>query len=214
MADHYEVLGVSARADAAEIRKAYLRLARERHPDRFSDPQQKAEAGEFFKHLTEAYNTLGNERARREYDAQRERPQPRGALEMAKDAYERGLGALEARDWAAAAELLRGAVAFDPAQARHHLALGRALAHDPQRVREAADAFEQAQRLEPALGDAYVDHARLLLAKGLKLRARRVVEAGLRAVPAHARLRALLPETLDEPEPPAGSLMDRLRRKA
>ena len=90
MADHYAILGIGPGASAAEVRQAYLRLARERHPDRYTDPRAKAEAGEFFKHLTEAYNTLGNERTRREYDALRERPQPRGAQEMARDAFARG----------------------------------------------------------------------------------------------------------------------------
>ncbi len=215
MADHYAILGVSPTASAAEVRQAYLRLARERHPDRFADPRQKAEAGEFFKHLTEAFNTLGNERTRREYDALRERPQPRGARELARDAYERALRALEVRQYADAAELLKGAVAYDPDQARYHLALGRALARDLHRVREASDAFENAQRLEPALGEAWAEQARLLLDKGLKLRARRVAEAGLRAVPGHAGLRALLAETADEPPPTSsgGGLMDRLRRK-
>jgi curved DNA-binding protein CbpA len=215
VADHYEILGVGAQASADEIRRAYLRLARERHPDRFADPQQKAEAGEFFKRLSEAFNTLSNERSRREYDAQRERPQPRGALELAQDAYARGVSALEARQYAAAAELLRAAVSFDPSQARHHLALGRALARDPERTHEAVLAFEQAQRLEPGRAEAYADHARLLLDKGMRLRARRVAGAGLRAAPGHAGLRALAQEAGADPPPPAGGagLFERLRRK-
>ncbi len=216
MADHYDVLGVNPQAGAAEIRQAYLKLARERHPDRYADPQQKAEAGEFFKHLTEAFNTLGNERARREYDTLRERPQPRGAQEMARDAFARGQTAWEARQYGDAAELFKAAVAFEPSQARHHLGLARALARDPHHVREANDAFEAAQRLEPGLADAWLEQARLLLDKGLKLRARRVVEAGLRSVPGHAGLRALFSEVADAA--PSGSdsggFLDRFRRKA
>jgi curved DNA-binding protein CbpA len=214
--DHYAILGVGPGASAAEVRQAYLRLARERHPDRYTDPRQKAEAGEFFKHLTEAYNTLGNERSRREYDALRERPQPRGADEMARDAFARGQAALEARQYAEAAECFKAAVAFGGTEPRHHLGLARALARDPQRLREASDAFEAAQRLAPTLGEAWVEQARLLLDKGLKLRARRVVEAGLRAVPNHAALKNLLALTADDPPSSgegAGGFLDRFRRK-
>ncbi len=216
MADHYEILGVDPKASAAEIRQAYLRLARERHPDRFADERQKAEAGEFFKHLTEAFNTLGNERTRREYDVMRERPQPRGALELARDAMARGQAAWDARQYADAAELFKAAVAFDPSQARHHLSLARALARDPRHVREASEAYEEAQRLEPSLGEAWLELARLLLDKGLKLRAKRVVEAGLRAVPGHAGLRALVAAVSDAPPsgPDSGGFLDRFRRKA
>ncbi len=216
MADHYAILGIGPGASAAEVRQAYLRLARERHPDRYTDPRAKAEAGEFFKHLTEAYNTLGNERTRREYDALRERPQPRGAQEMARDAFARGQAALEARQYADAAECFKAAVAFDASEPRHHLGLARALSRDPQRLREASDAFEAAQRLQPTLGEAWVEQARLLLDKGLKLRARRVAEAVLRAVPNHAALRNLLSLTADDPPPApegASGFLDRFRRK-
>ena len=44
MADYYEILGVATAATAAEVRKAYAQLARERHPDRFTDPAEKERA--------------------------------------------------------------------------------------------------------------------------------------------------------------------------
>ncbi len=215
-ADHYEVLGVSPQASAADIRAAYLRLARERHPDRFPDPAEKARAGEFFKRLSEAFNTLGNERSRREYDAERARGQ-RGPQETAREAYERALQHLEARQYHEAAELLRAAVSLDASQCAYHLALGRALARNPNWTREALEAYEQAVRLAPRRVEGYVELGRLLLAKGLRLRARRVLEAGLRVVPHDADLQRLLSECGDESPPgattPTPSLLERLRRK-
>ena len=62
-------------ATASEVRSAYAKLARERHPDRFADPVEKAKAEEFFKDLTTAFNTLANDKSRREYDASLDRPQ-------------------------------------------------------------------------------------------------------------------------------------------
>ena len=66
--DYYEILGVQRDAPVAAIRTAYLRLARERHPDRFSEPEAKRQAEEAFKTITTAFNTLTNERNRQEYD--------------------------------------------------------------------------------------------------------------------------------------------------
>src|SRR5436190_17297726 len=73
-ANYYEILGVSKTASVAEVRQAYARLARERHPDRFSDPVEQARASEFFKDLTAAFNTLSNDKGRREYDESLARP--------------------------------------------------------------------------------------------------------------------------------------------
>ena len=79
MADYYAILGVPRTATAAEIRQAYARSAREQHPDRFADPAQKEQAQEFFKDITAAFNTLSNEKSRREYDAEPGAPARGGA---------------------------------------------------------------------------------------------------------------------------------------
>ena len=63
--DYYGDLGVSSSASAADIKKAYRKLARENHPD--SNPGNK-KAEEKFKRVAEAYDVVGDEQKRKEYD--------------------------------------------------------------------------------------------------------------------------------------------------
>lgn len=63
--DYYADLGVAKTATEAEIKKAYRKLARENHPD--SHPGDTARE-ERFKKIAEAYDVLGDETKRREYD--------------------------------------------------------------------------------------------------------------------------------------------------
>lgn len=62
--DLYHALGVSRDADSATIKKAYVRLARELHPDRNPAPNAK----ERFAEVAEAYQTLSDAAKRRVYD--------------------------------------------------------------------------------------------------------------------------------------------------
>ena len=65
MNNYYEILGVSKNATADEIKKAYRTLAFKYHPDR--NPGN-AEAEEKFKQISAAYDVLGDEAKRRNYD--------------------------------------------------------------------------------------------------------------------------------------------------
>jgi len=63
--DFYRVLGVAKDASAADIKKAYRKLARENHPD--SNPGNDAKH-ETFKKVAEAYDVVGDPDKRAKYD--------------------------------------------------------------------------------------------------------------------------------------------------
>ena len=64
--DLYKVLGVDKKTSAADIKKAYRKLARENHPDQ--NPGDEA-AEERFKQVSAAYDILGDPEKRKQYDS-------------------------------------------------------------------------------------------------------------------------------------------------
>jgi DnaJ-class molecular chaperone len=63
--DYYQILGVDRKASAAEIQKAYRKLARKYHPD--MNPDDKS-AKEKFQKIQQAYDVLNDADKRRLYD--------------------------------------------------------------------------------------------------------------------------------------------------
>ena len=60
--NYYDILGVNKNASQDEIKKAYRSLSKKYHPDRNGGDDIK------FKEINEAYDTLGDETKRRQYD--------------------------------------------------------------------------------------------------------------------------------------------------
>lgn len=60
--DYYKVLGIEKGASQDEIKKAFRKLAHQYHPDKKGGDETK------FKEVNEAYQVLGNEQKRQQYD--------------------------------------------------------------------------------------------------------------------------------------------------
>jgi len=62
MRDYYETLGVPKNSSKEEIKRAYRKLAHQYHPDKRGGDEKK------FKEINEAYQVLGDDRKRSQYD--------------------------------------------------------------------------------------------------------------------------------------------------
>lgn len=62
--DYYNILGVKPDAERADIKSAYRKLARKYHPDLNADKEAEGK----FKEVAEAWEVLGNDNRRAEYD--------------------------------------------------------------------------------------------------------------------------------------------------
>lgn len=66
--DYYKILGVPRNADKSQINKAYRKLAREYHPDMFTDEKDKAEAEKKFIDIAAAKEVLTDDEKREQFD--------------------------------------------------------------------------------------------------------------------------------------------------
>ena len=101
--DLYEVLGISSGASQEEIKRAFRRLARRFHPDVAGDNQASNTA---FIEVSEAYEVLGNEASRKEYDR-------RFGFEVESGS---GFHRTHARAWSYAGFSPRGSSSFESAE--------------------------------------------------------------------------------------------------
>lgn len=75
--DYYKILGVDKGIDQKDVKKAYLKRAKQFHPDLHpDDPKAKAK----FQALNEAYDVIGDPEKRRKYDQYGEQWKEAGAF--------------------------------------------------------------------------------------------------------------------------------------
>jgi hypothetical protein len=112
-------------------------------------------------------------------------PRPIESGRVNLDALAQGIEAFRANDFHTAVQLLRIAVTRDEADHRAHGFLGLALAKNPNWVRDGVQHLETAARLAPKNPSYPAELALLFHSQGLKLRARRALDAALAIQPGH-----------------------------
>jgi DNA-binding response OmpR family regulator/tetratricopeptide (TPR) repeat protein len=120
--DYFEALGIKRKAGPSEARKAYYRLAKEYHPDRFlgSDlsNEMKLKINEMFQYITQAYTVLSDADSCTGYLDELVNG-PKKTIDInqvieAETAYQEGRAMLKVRRFSHAAKLLQRAIELSP----------------------------------------------------------------------------------------------------
>jgi curved DNA-binding protein CbpA len=177
-ADYYKILEISHDATERDIKRAYHRLARERHPDKGTTPDQIKRLQEEFALISTAYNVLKDKDKRAEYD-QKTRREPassdgqsarittprekqsasgtgararvsgRERASIAQRAFAKGLQFFNAGDFARAIDFFEAAVQNNDEEAAYHSKLGISLMRSRKSFSRAATAIQRAIELDP-----------------------------------------------------------------
>lgn len=196
--DYYAILGVEETATAQEIKKAYLKLAKQLHPDRYpNDPDQRARAQREFARVTRAHDMISDDERRAEYNAVRilkrkkEQQQNLDALESTKvdfDLSEDEIKAISPRQSGQTG--LVGDETINVKWANKHLVRADELLKR-RRYQEAETAMKEAIRLCPKEPRYHNKLAEIYHARGWNTLAMTEVQAALRIDPRDAEARTL-----------------------
>lgn len=121
MKDYYEILGVKRNATQEEIKKAYLNLCKQFHPDKFKHlgKEEYENALKKFVLINEAFNILYNPQKREEYTRKLEEGKTYTHHETslkihAQSAFKQGKEEFEKGNYARAIQYFKTAIKFDP----------------------------------------------------------------------------------------------------
>jgi curved DNA-binding protein CbpA len=233
--DHFQVLGVTEAASDADVKAAYFRLAKRYHPDvhhhlSLADLVDKVE--EVFLRLGEAYQAVGQEKARKAYAATLHGPKPAPAAAAPPDAaqegprrdaaprvdemFERGKERFnDGKYWEALAifgEVVPLADGRLKAQAR--LFMAKAYLRYPEREREAEHELLEVTQAQPDNFEPFYLLGSFYQRKGLSTRAEAMFRRVLELKPNHRETIAQLQTLSSEPASGEGAgLLKRFFRK-
>jgi len=182
----YEVLGIEQSASQEQVRSAFRKLARERHPDRFQGVVRR-DAEREFQAITEAYNILSDPERRARYDQTLQGAGGSEGLtnprELARAMLAKAVSLMKAGDTSRAGEFFSHAVAHDPQSAKAHHLYGSFLAQHGGRLEEALRQLDQAVKLDPLNVRVLLDASRLFARARMFTRASRLAETAAELSP-------------------------------
>lgn len=175
--NYYQILNVSRSATLSDIKKAYFLLAKKYHPDLFDrdlPPEIKEKIDDVFDQITKSFQTLSDEKKKRDYDekvdflhedARKERPRKAEVkFRQGKTLYDQGR-------YEDAMILLEEAIRLDNTKASHFLLLAMTQSKIPFYLKKAEFNFLKAIELEPWSLDNYVALGLMYKGEGLFLKA-------------------------------------------
>lgn len=178
--NHYQVLGVDPGVPSSDIKKAYYKLSKEYHPDRHFKSQEeglKDELTVIFDRINRAYEVLGDEGRRAEYDLSlsrerlsAEKGEERGP-QRAEEYFKKGIEEFKKGNYKGASESFNSATKLNPQKALYWSHLALSLSQIPKRLHDAEEACKKAMKLEPNNDEHYSNLGLLYLKAGLKKKA-------------------------------------------
>ncbi len=189
----YAILGVEETAPTERIIIAYRGMVKGKHPDRFTEPAERAAAEIEFREITAAYNTLRSAELRREYDRARKAgtSDPSAQLnpeQEARQAMARGMKKFEAKDFFGAYQEFEKALQHKPGWAEAHFQLGLVCLKNTQWRRRGVENIEKAIELDGGQPLYYVQLIHVYLDAGLKSRAQNILATARNQFPANAAI--------------------------
>jgi len=205
----YDILGVDIHSETEEIKHRFVDLTKHFHPDKFQkygDPALMAQVDAIFAKISEANEVLKDPLRRSAYNektgmdkAPLHKP-AQGPAEgdakkggkayayenpehKAKQHFTHGREALKNQKFHDAVEHFRQAVRMMPDVAEYQFFLGRTLAMNPQRAKEAEERLKRALELRPNQVEILLELARFYERMNLRLRAKTFYEQVLKLDP-------------------------------
>lgn len=133
--NYFSALGIAEDGSSAEARRAYYRLAKEYHPDRYLggdlSREMHAKINEIFQYITQAYTVLSDAHTRAEYVEELHHG-PAKKLDInqiieAEGAFQEGRALIKIRHYAAATKVLKRAIELSPEEPEYMSAYAWAL---------------------------------------------------------------------------------------
>jgi CheY-like chemotaxis protein/curved DNA-binding protein CbpA len=195
---HFQVLGVSEDAAAAEIRSVFVKLAKRYHPDRYRGASDEVArtAAEVFARISLAQNTLCDPEAREAYLTElrsgrsvHEQRREVARIVSAEKECRRGEEFLRKRDYTQALAHFHRALELDSNEGEFHAFYGWTLflvrREDPQARAEAIEYLERALKLAPRSPTGYYYMGQLRKACGEQGQAGKMFRKVLALRPEH-----------------------------
>ena len=186
-ATHYEILGVTRNASAAELKAGWLAAAKRFHSDAFSGLElgsARRVAEGLFARVNEAHSVLSDANRRADYDVYLDRkakglPTDVGEILRAEGVFQRGEALFKAGRWEEAEAKFREAISLNDSEAEFHAFLGMAMFRRNGKPVEAIAQVEKALRMDPRLRSGTIFLSQIHESQGDAERARSLLRKAI-----------------------------------